>query len=66
MDKTEREETLAADLLKGAEEIADFTGFTPRQVYNQGTKGLPLFYVGKILCGRKSELRAALRSGKVA
>lgn len=35
-------ETIAADLLKGAKAIAEFTGFTARQIYNMADKDHPV------------------------
>lgn len=34
--------TIADDLLQGAQAIADFTGFKPRQIYNMADKGHPI------------------------
>lgn len=48
-------DTLATDLLRGADQIASFTGLTPRQVYHM-QKHLPLFKIGQCLCARKSTL----------
>lgn len=54
-------ERIADDILKGASQIADETGFSVRQVYGLGEKGgLPLFKVGGIICARRSELNRAL------
>jgi len=50
---------IAADMLKGADEIAAFTGFDRRSVYHFASKGgLPVFRVGALICARKSTLLA--------
>lgn len=57
MDNANDNKPLAADLLKGAEEIAAFTGFDARSVYHFASKGrLPHFRVGALICARKSTL----------
>jgi hypothetical protein len=52
---------LGDDLLDGATEIAAFLFKDPskrRRVYHLNEMGqLPLFYLGGVLCGRKSTLR---------
>ena len=50
---------LANDLLDGVTAIAEFTGFTERQIYHMAeNRLLPLFKVGRRKwCGRKSTLR---------
>ena len=53
--------SLSDDLLKGARQIAEFTGFTERQIfYYAEKKKLPLFRVGSAICGRKSQLSRTL------
>jgi hypothetical protein len=48
---------LAADLLNGVEEIAEFIGWTPRKTQWQITSGrLPVMRVGQGIVARKSEL----------
>ncbi len=50
---------LAEDLLRGADQIAAFTGTTRRQVYHLAhTSQLPVFKIGSILCARKSRIIA--------
>jgi hypothetical protein len=50
---------LADDLLKGANEIAKFGGWSPRQVYHwTQTRRLPVFRLGSVLCARKSRIVA--------
>ncbi len=52
---------LSADMLKGAKKIADYTGFNEREVYEYfRNKTLPLFKIGKHVCGRKSQLNDRL------
>jgi hypothetical protein len=58
---------LADDLLEGASAIATFTGISERRIrYLCQKKLIPVFWLGVRMCARKSELREALRSGKVA
>jgi hypothetical protein len=52
-------ERLADDLLRGAEEISEYTGLTIRQVYHQ-QKNLGLTHLGAMLIGSKSKLRKLL------
>jgi len=53
--------SLSDDLLKGAKRLAEFTGFGEREIYDFAKSGaLPLFKVGKHICGRKSELLARM------
>ena len=53
---------LADDLLEGADEIGAFIRKSPRQTYYLAGRGeIPVFYIGKILHARKSELRSAMR-----
>lgn len=52
-------EKLADDLLKSAEEIADYTGLTVRQVYHQ-SENLGLRRLGAMLIGSKRKLRELL------
>ncbi|MDJ0979250.1 MAG: helix-turn-helix domain-containing protein [Erythrobacter sp.] len=57
---------LADDLLSGAKAAADYTGETPRAIYNMTEKGLlPVIRKGRKLYFRKSELDAAFRSEAV-
>jgi hypothetical protein len=49
---------LSDDLLVGAEAIAEFTGFNPRQVYRYSETGhLRTFKMGALICARKSTIR---------
>ncbi len=49
--------TLADDILKGADEIGAYTGDSPRRVFYLAERGLiPVFRIGNLLHGRKSEL----------
>nr|WP_295831158.1 hypothetical protein [uncultured Azospirillum sp.] len=48
-------ESIAHDLLQGAEAIGAFMGLDPRQVYYQ-SKRLPIFKIGALICARKSTL----------
>ncbi|MEF2557591.1 DNA-binding protein [Aurantimonas sp. C2-5-R2] len=59
--------TLAADLLKGADAIADYTGFDRRSVYHFASKGgLPTFRVGALICARKTTLMAWISEQETA
>lgn len=50
-------ESLSADMLRGANEIADFLGLDKRQVYHAASTGkLPVFHIGSIVHARKSTL----------
>jgi hypothetical protein len=50
--------SLADDLLPGAKAIAEYTGFTERQVYHQHETGaLPVKKMGRLLIGSKTVLR---------
>ena len=55
------------DLIRGAKPLADFLGWSERQVYNAHARGvLPTFNLGRALCARRSSLRAhiaALEAG---
>jgi hypothetical protein len=54
---TESQSPLAADLLTGVDEIAEFIGWTPRKTQWQITAGrLPVRRVGQGIVARKSEL----------
>lgn len=56
---TSPEENLAADILRGANQIAEYLGFPRRTVYHAVAKGhLPAFRIGDILCARRSTLTA--------
>ncbi len=58
---TPNTETLAADILRGARAIGEYTGLPTRQVFYLVEKNeLPVFRLGKIICARKSELRREL------
>jgi hypothetical protein len=51
------ESNLADDLLIGAEAIAAFTGFSPRQVYRYAETGhLRTFKMGALVCARRSTI----------
>jgi hypothetical protein len=54
--------SLHDDLLNGATEIANFLGpaWNERKVRHAYKKNLPLFNVGRLIKGRKSELNRAL------
>lgn len=53
---------LAADMLRGADEIADFIGLPRRKLYHAVSRGnLPTFRIGAI-CARKSTLLAWVAS----
>jgi hypothetical protein len=58
MDQPVATYTLAEDILHGAQAIADFGGWTRRQVYHFVGRGLPVFRMGSILCARKSSILA--------
>ncbi len=48
---------LAADMLRGADDIAAFIGMDRRAVYHAASHGkLPTFRIGAIICARKSTL----------
>jgi hypothetical protein len=57
---SEHDQEFAKDLLRGAEEIAEFLygdGKLRRRVYHLiATSNLPVFKLGAMLCGRKSVL----------
>lgn len=59
MDDTSQTETLAADLLRGARAIADFTGLDPQTVYRLCAGGDPVITKKKGigLVALKSDLR---------
>ncbi len=49
--------SIAEDMLKGADAIADFIGITSRRVYYLADRNeLPVFRMGKTLCARRSTL----------
>jgi hypothetical protein len=56
---TAKTETLADDILYGANAIAQFTGLSERQVYHQ-QRNLQLAHLGAMLVGSKTELRKRL------
>jgi excisionase family DNA binding protein len=50
---------LAADILRGAEEIANYLGFPRRSIYHAASRGnIPTFRIGDLVCARKSTLAA--------
>ena len=50
---------LAADILRGADEIADFIGLPRRKLYHAVSRGsLPTFRIGATICARRSTLLA--------
>lgn len=52
---------LAEDMLKGLKAIAEFTGFTERELREFArAKTLPMFKIGKHHCARRSELDRAM------
>ncbi len=54
---------LSDDLLTGAGQIAEFTGWPVRKVYYEVAQNrLPAFRVGETICARKSEIATALSS----
>lgn len=55
----EKNGKLADDLLIGAENIADFIGLSPRQVYHQSAR-LKLKHLGGMLIGSKRRLTELL------
>jgi hypothetical protein len=60
--KARENESIADDLLEGAEEIARFMFGSPekrRRVYHLAAHSdLPLFRLGEVICGRRSTLLA--------
>lgn len=59
-------ENLATDILAGAKEISEETGFSIRKVYDLAEAGyLPVFKLGGKIHARRSELREKL-SAKAA
>jgi len=56
---SKKTETLADDILIGAERIAEFTGLNARQVYYQ-SDNLKLKRLGAMLIGSKKRLRELL------
>lgn len=54
-------ENLASDILAGAKEISEETGFSIRKVYDLAEAGyLPTFKLGGKIHARRSELRRRL------
>jgi hypothetical protein len=56
---TEHDQEFARDLLRGAEEIAQFLYGDPelrRKVYHLVATNLPVFKLGSMICARKSVL----------
>ncbi len=52
-------DSLSADLLRGADAIAEYLGFPRRSVYHAVARGhLPSFRVGETVCARRSTLTA--------
>ena len=50
-----------ADLLYGANRIAEFLGISPRSAYHLiETKRIPFFRIGKVVCARRTSLAAKL------
>ncbi|UVK44830.1 excisionase family DNA-binding protein [Mesorhizobium sp. AR07] len=50
-------DNLAADILRGADAIAQHLGFPRRAIYHLVSKGgLPSFRLGETVCARKSTL----------
>ena len=65
MDKeaAKQSETLAADLLSGAAEIAEFLGTNAREVYHLAqTQRLPIGRLGRKLIASRSQLRRAAKT----
>lgn len=60
-DRSQNTDALAHDLLRGAEEIADFLfgdKSQRRKVYHLAGTRLPVFRLGSVLCARRSVLMA--------
>lgn len=58
--------SIAADMLRGAANIAEHIGFDVRDIYRCHETGeLPTFKVGRHICARKSELDERL-SGRAS
>lgn len=56
---TPENDNIASDILKGAEEIADFLGEDSRSIFYKVSKGsIPHFRVGNAIRARKSTLLA--------
>ncbi|MDX1240582.1 excisionase family DNA-binding protein [Sinorhizobium medicae] len=52
-------DNLAADMLRGADAIAQYMGLPRRSVYHAISKGhLPCFRLGETVCARKTTLLA--------
>lgn len=50
-------EPVAADILRGADDIAAFLGLDKRAVYHAASRNkLPTFRIGAIICARRSTL----------
>ena len=50
---------IAADILRGADDIAAFLGLDKRAVYHAASRNkLPTFRLGAIICARRSTLMA--------
>ena len=63
----ENPDSLSDDLLTGANEIAEFLGWSRRRVYYAAEKGyLPIKSVGRLLISRKSALIKAVSLGEAA
>lgn len=62
--------SIASDLLEGADEVARFVFGSPqkrRRVYDLAARSeIPLFRVGRVLCGRRSTLRAWISAKEAA
>lgn len=64
------DKTLADDLLRGAGEIAGFVLGDPaerRKIYSMDMETLGFFYMGKLICARRSTIRdriAAIEAGE--
>jgi hypothetical protein len=65
MKKPKTEDTLADDLLDGAQQIADFIGVSKRRTFYLCESGqlAAAFKLGNRWCARKSELLSTLRGG---
>lgn len=56
-------DTISADILRGADQIAAFLGFERRSVYHAVSNGnLPVFHVGSIVHARRSTLLSWIES----
>ena len=58
INKDERRDRIADDLLRGATAIGRELGWSRRQIFHAHERGLlPTFAVGRAICARRSSLR---------